>query len=298
MAGIFWVTISMLLLAGLACIARYAALKGLHPFQIVFFRNMFALVTMLPLLIWRGPSLLQSSSFHLYGTRVAISLVAMTSWFYALSLISVGELTAVTFLAPLFGTIGAVVFLGEVVGARRWSALLIGFFGAMIMLRPGAMEFGLGQGLAIAAAAAMGAVAILVKRLTASDDPDKIVFITTLMLTPLSLIPALFVWEWPPLELWGFLAGMGLLAVLGHLTLVRGFASTDASLVLTFEFSRLPFAVALSYWAFSETIDLWTWVGALVIFLSAVYIARREAALRRNAARRKAIEPQPQPPLP
>jgi len=282
LAGIVWVTISMLQLAGLACIARYAALGGMHPLQIVFLRNFFALLTMLPLLAWRGISLAQSRSYHLYGLRVVISLIAMSCWFYALSLISVGELTAISFLAPLFGTVGAVIFLGEIVGAKRWSAMFIGFLGAMVMLRPGVMAFGLGQGLALTAAASLGVVAVLIKHLTASDDPDKIVFITSLLLAPLSLMPALFVWQWPPLGMWPILAGMGLLAVGGHVTLVRGFATTDASLVLIFEFSRLPFAVALAYWAFGETIDLWTWIGALVIFASAVYIARREAALRQH----------------
>lgn len=291
LAGIAWVTISMLLLAGLACIARYAALAGIHPLQIVFLRNFFALLTMLPLLAWRGVSLARSSSFHLYGLRVVISLVAMSCWFYALSLITVGELTAISFLAPLFGTAGAVIFLGEIVGRKRLSAMIVGLLGAMIMLRPGITELGLGQGLALVAAASLGVVAVLIKHLTAADDPDKIVFITSMLLAPLSLVPALFVWQWPPLGMWPVLAGMGLLAVGGHVTLVRGFASTDASLVLTFEFSRLPFAVALAYWAFGETIDIWTWVGALVIFASAVYIARREAALQRQKTMSKATSP-------
>ena len=78
------------------------------------------------------------------------------------------------------------------------------------------------------------------------------------------------------------LLGMGVCAVLGHVALVRGYAATDASLAQTFEFSRLPFTVAIAYVAFGETIDMWTWIGALIIFASAVYITRREAQLRRQ----------------
>ena len=102
-----------------------------------------------------------------------------------------------------------------------------------------------------------------------------------MLMTPFSLIPALFVWQWPLLSLWPYLFGMGLCAIIGHVSLMRGFASTDASLVFTFEFSRLPFAVVIGYLAFGETIDIWTLVGAVIIFASAFYITRREAQLRR-----------------
>ena len=97
---------------------------------------------------------------------------------------------------------------------------------------------------------------------------------------PLSLVPALFVWTWPSVEVLPALLGMGVCAVLGHVSLVRGYAATDASLAMTFEFSRLPFVVAIAYLAFGETIDIWTWIGALVIFASAVYITRRETRFR------------------
>ena len=121
----------------------------------------------------------------------------------------------------------------------------------------------------------------MIKQLTAGDDPDKIVFLTNLMLTPLSLVPALLVWTWPSLDAVIPVLGLGLTAVLGHVALVRGYAATDASLAMTFEFSRLPFAVAIAYLAFGETIDMWTWVGAAVIFAASVYIVRREAQLAR-----------------
>jgi drug/metabolite transporter (DMT)-like permease len=101
---------------------------------------------------------------------------------------------------------------------------------------------------------------------------------------PLSLIPALFVWHWPTMEVLPALIGMGVCAVVGHICVVRGYAATDASLAMTFEFSKLPFAVAIAYLAFGEVIDVWTWVGAVIIFASAVYITRREARLRAQRA--------------
>jgi drug/metabolite transporter (DMT)-like permease len=291
-AGIFWVTIAMALFAGLAAFSRAAMNAGLHPFEVVFLRNLFACLMLLPLLAWRGASLLRSTQLPLYGVRVLVSLFSMQAWFYALSLIPIGEVTAISFLAPVFGTLAAIFLLGERVRLRRWTAVIVGFLGAMIILRPGMAPLGLGQLLAVVSAMSQGLTVIMVKQLTAADDPDKIVFLTNMMLLPLSLVPALFVWSWPTLGMLVPVLGMGLTAVLGHVALVRGYAATEASLAMTFEFSRLPFTVAVAYLAFGELIDMWTWAGALVIFASAAYITRREAKLA--AQRRAGGEPRSQ----
>jgi drug/metabolite transporter (DMT)-like permease len=280
-AGIVWVTIAMALFAGLAAFSRAAMNAGLHPFEVVFLRNLIACLMLLPLLAWRGRSLLRSTQMPLYGVRVMVSLFSMQAWFYALSLIPIGEVTAISFMAPVFGTIGAIFLLGEKVRLRRWTAVIVGFLGAMVILRPGMAPLGLGQVCAVFSALSMGLTVIMIKQLTAADDPDKIVFLTNLMLMPLSLLPALFVWRWPTLDALLPVLGMGLTAVLGHVALVRGYAATDASLAMTFEFSRLPFTVAIAYLAFGEVIDAWTWIGALIIFASAAYITRREAQLAR-----------------
>jgi len=282
-AGVVWVTISMALFAGLAAFSRATINAGLHPFEVVFLRNLFAVAMLLPLLAWRGWSLVRSEQIRLYGWRVLISFFSMLAWFYAIALIPIGEVTAISFLSPLFGTLGAIFLLGERVRVRRWTALLVGFIGAMIILRPAGAQLGVGQLCALFSAMSQGLTVVLVKQLTAGDDPDKIVFLTNAMLLPLSLIPALFVWTWPSAAVLPSLLGMGLCAVLGHIALVRGYASTDASLAMTFEFSKLPFAVGIAYLVFGEMIDTWTWVGALVIFVSAIYITRREARIGRRS---------------
>jgi drug/metabolite transporter (DMT)-like permease len=287
-AGVVWMTIAMALFGALAAFARGAMNAGLHPFEVVFLRNLIATLMLSPLLFWRGTSLLRSRQLSLYGLRVAVSLFSMLAWFYALALIPIGEVTAISFLAPVFGTLAAIFLLGERVRLRRWTAIVVGFLGAMVILRPGMAPLGLGQACAVFNAMSIGLVAVMIKQLTAVDDADKIVFLTNLMLTPLSLVPALFVWTWPSLEALLPVLGLGLTAVLGHVALVRGYAATEASLAMTFEFSRLPFSVAIAYLAFGEIIDAWTWVGAAIIFASAVYITRREARLaaeRRAAAR-------------
>jgi drug/metabolite transporter (DMT)-like permease len=282
-AGAFWVLISVALFAGLAVGSRQAIELGYHSLEVVFLRNFSALLLMLPLFMWRGTSLLHSRAIGLYGVRVAISFTSMTAWFYALSLIPLGEITAIGFLSPLFGTICAVLFLGEKVRARRVTALIIGFVGAMIILRPGSASLGLGQLCALVSAVSGGVISVLLKRLVVEDDPDKIVFLTTLIMTPMSLIPALFVWRWPGLELLVPLLLVAFTGVFGHAALMRAYRATDASLIMTFDFARLPFVVGIGYLMFGELIDRWTWLGAAIIVGSAAYISHREAQLRRLA---------------
>jgi drug/metabolite transporter (DMT)-like permease len=282
LAAVLWMTLSMALMGALAACIRATMNTGVHPIEAVFLRNLVAALMLLPLVFWRGPSLLRSKQLPLYGVRVLVSLLSMQAWFYAISQIPIGDVQAIGFMAPVFGTIGAILLLGERVRLRRWTAIVIGFIGAMVVLRPGSAAFGMGQACAIFSALSAGFGAIMIKQLTTIDDPDKIVLLTNLMLTPLSLVPALFVWTWPTLDALLPILGTGLTAALAHITLVRGYAATDASLAMTFEFSRLPFAVAIAYVAFGETIDAWTWVGAAIIFSASLYIARREAVLARQ----------------
>lgn len=284
-AGLFWVTCAMLAFAGLGAFAKYATQNGMHPFQVIFIRNTMCVLLLLPMVAMRGRSLFVSSRPGLYATRILLAFISMMAWFMALSTIPYVELTAISFLAPLFGTLFAVLYLGEVVRARRWTALAIGFIGAMIILRPGGSPFGAGQMFAIIAALTSGIIGPLLKQMTNEDDADKIVFLSNLGLVPLSLIPALFVWQWPAAHLLPALLGLGLCAVVGHICLLRGFASTDASLVCTFEFSRLPFVAMVGWIWFREEPDLLTLVGALIIFASAAYITQREAQLKHTDTR-------------
>ncbi|MDX2287700.1 MAG: DMT family transporter [Hyphomicrobiaceae bacterium] len=285
LAGAVWVVIAMALFAGITALGRHLALAGIDPLQVLFFRNFFCVVLMVPLLVWRGSSLYRTNQLSLYGTRVAISFLSMMAMFQAVALIPIGEVTAIGFLSPIFATLFAILLLGERVRLRRWLALLVGLVGAMIILQPTAgAPPGLGQLFALVSAFAVGIIGPLVKKLTLTDDPDRVVFITNALLTPLSLIPALFVWAWPPLDLYPALLGLGATAVLGHMAFVRGYAATDASLVATYKFVRLPFAVLIGYLAFGETIALTTWVGGFIIFSAAAYITHREMRLQRRGS--------------
>lgn len=279
-----WMILSCALLAGLATLGRYVTTAGVPPFQVVFLRVAFAWVTLAPLVLLHGKSFAKTTHWPLYGIRAVTGSIAMLCWFSALALISVGEVTAISFLAPLFATIGAALFLGEIVRLRRWAATIVGLLGALVILRPGIVELSLGSWLAVASAIAMGISTVFIKRLADGDHPDKVVFLSTTLQAPLTLIPALLVWQWPEPGLWPYLIAMGPLGTLGHVTLTRAFAAAEASFTMSFDFIRLPFAVAFGFAVFGEIIDLWTWAGAAIIFASSLFIVHREAQLKRRTA--------------
>ena len=201
----------------------------------------------------------------------------------SIAYLPLAQAVALNFTVPLFVTAGAALILGEVVRARPWSATIVGFLGVLVIVRPGVLELSPAMALPVMAAAFMAISTLMVKTLSRSDRPGTIVLYMNLIMTPLSLIPALFVWRWP--DPWSFvlLALLGFLAALSHLFLTHAYARVDASAVQTFTYVRLPLVAAVAYFAFAEVPDIWTWIGAAIIVGSAIYIARREAKVTGDA---------------
>lgn len=275
-----WMVLSCALFAVLNALVRYLSFE-LHPFEIAFFRNGFGLVFVLPWLVRRGLPGIGTQRMGMHGVRALVSLAAMLCWFTAVSLMPIAEVTALSFTAPLFATIGAALFLGEVVRLRRWAATVIGFAGALVIIRPGFESIDYPTGLALASAGFISISVLLIKSLCRTERPAVIVFYMASLMTPMSLVPALFVWDWPEPLTWAWLAAMGLVATLAHLALNRAFGLTDISAVLPFDFFRLVFVAILGLAFFDERPDIWMWIGAAVIFGATLYIAHREAVVAR-----------------
>ena len=260
------------------------AMNGeLHPFQVAFLRCAVGFLFMLPWLAHAGFAGLKTGSQKLYGSRAFVGYASMLCWFTALAYLPVAEATALSFTSPLFATAAAALLLGEIVRRRRWTATIVGFLGAMIVLRPGLDGVSLAHALVLASAALGGWNAITVKQLTRTDNPNTIILYMTIYLVPLSLVPALFVWQWPSAQGWLLTLVLGAFATIGHQSFTRALAQCEASYVLPFDFTRLPIVAVMAYFIFGEVPDIWTWVGGSVIVGATVYIARREAQLARLA---------------
>jgi drug/metabolite transporter (DMT)-like permease len=274
------------LVGGMMNVVIRLACAELHPLEVVFFRNLFSLVFMLPWLARVGFGVLRSSSkIGFFLLRALVSFTSMVTWFIGINLVPLATATALNFTAPLFATIGAALILKEQVRARRWSAIGIGFVGVIVILRPfGPVDANLLLILASAATAAMGS--ITVKFLSRTESASAIVTFMVLYTTPMALVPALFVWQWPSLTGWLLLLALGVFGTVAHFSVARALAAADASVCAAFEFLRLPYAALLAWTFFNEPTDLWTWVGAAIIAGSSLYVAHREAKLARRAPER------------
>ena len=273
--------IAMAFFTSMSVFIRLAA-QDVHPLVVVFFRNFLALLLLLPWLMNQGVSTLRTQRLGLFATRAAINVVGMAAGFIALTLIPLAEATALGFTAPLWATIGAVVILGEVIRLRRIAALVLGFIGVIIVLRPGVEAVSVGSVLALSHAFLIAITTLIVKRLTATESPTTIVIWMVLMQSPLSLLAALYVWEWPTLITWLWLWCLAGAGTLGHLCWTRAFSIADVSQLQPFEFIKLPMIAVFAYLVFAELPTLWTWLGGTVIFASTAYISVREANLARQ----------------
>jgi drug/metabolite transporter (DMT)-like permease len=273
---------STLMFGTMAAVIRLAS-EQLHPFEIAFFRNFFGFVFALPLLFRHGPGLLRTNKLPLYLLRCAIGIVSMLAGFWAIVNLPLAQAISLSYSTPLFVTIGAVLVLGEVVRARRWTAVLIGFLGVLVIVRPGADGFSVGSLIALLAAAMSASVAISIKFLSRTEKPDAIVLYTTLIWIPMSLLPALFVWEWPRGIIWLWIVLAGLFGTAGHMLWTRALKLADASLLTPISFVQVAIVAVYGYVLFGEALDRWTVLGAGIIFASNLYIARRETVLARRA---------------
>ena len=252
--------------------------------EVVFFRNLFGLVAVVPLVLREGPRRLLTQRPGLHLTRSLIGISAMWLWFYSLSVVPVAEATALSFTSVIFGSIAAAVFLGERMRLPRWSAVIVGFLGAMVILRPGFQEVSLGMLTVIASSVFWALALILVKHLSRWDSVVTIVALNQFLLTLLSAVPAWLVWQTPTPTQLGLALAMGVCATAGHICMTSAFKWGDASAVFPVDFARLIWAAALGYLVFGEAPDGWTWVGGAIIFASTAYITYREAQLRRREA--------------
>jgi drug/metabolite transporter (DMT)-like permease len=220
------------------------AAQAMHPFEVAFFRCLFGLVFILPWIVRSGPLLLRSRNRGFFLLRAGIGLVSMATWFYGITVVPLATATAVNFTAPLFATLAAALVLHEDVRLRRWSAVVIGFVGVLVIMRPGSARLDANLFLLLLSAATAAMNNITVKFLARTEPPSRIVAFFMIYLTPLSLIPALFVWQWPAPSTFGALIGLGGLGTIAHFSVARALAAADASACAPFEFARLPFCGA------------------------------------------------------
>lgn len=269
---------------GLMVVAIRLASAHLSTVEIAFFRNLFGLLFLLPMLLRPGQPLPRTAQLPRYLLRTAIGLVSMLAGFWAIGHLPLSQAIALSYSTPLFVTLAAAFWLGENVRLRRWMAVLCGFAGVLIILRPGAATFSAGTLIALLAAVTSALVAIQIKQLARVDAANTVVFYTYAFWVPMSLLPALFAWTWPHGIDWLWLLATGLFGTLGQLLWTRALRIGEVSALTPISFTQLPLVTVFGWWLFAEAPDRWTVLGSLIILGANAYIAHREALLARRAA--------------
>ncbi len=272
--GLMFMMVSTVTVAVLNGAVRHLS-PDIHPFEMAFFRSFFGLAFFAPWLIREGVRPLRTRRLGLHVLRASLQVTLTLAFFTALAITPLAKVTALQFSAPLFSIL-ALVVLREAIRARRIFALVFGFAGTLIILRPGFAEVDLGSTLVLISAVMMGLVMILIKILSRTETSATITIYSALLTTPIALVASLPYWRTPSPEHWPWLIAIGVLGSLGHLGFTQAFKEADVTAVLPLDFTRLIWVALIGYAAFGEIPDVWTWVGGAVIFCAATYIAFRE----------------------
>ena len=262
-------------LSAMHAIVRFLS-PSIHPFELAFFRSLFGFIVILPLLLRGGIDSVRTHQPRLQMLRGVVSIAAMMSWFYGLSMVPLAEATALSFTNVIFGSLAAIIFLREKMTMARGIAVFIGFVGVLVILRPGFVQMDIGVVCVLFSALCWGCSVVIVKQLGRTDAAVSIVAWVGIQLSILSLPFALSVWVWPTMEEWLWLSLLGTLATIGHLCMVQGLKLTDAMTIFPLDFTRLIWASLFGFFIFSESPDVWTFVGAGIIVISGTFMLYRE----------------------
>ena len=288
--GMAFMLISTLTLAGTNAIVHGIAYK-VHPLEIAFFRSFFSIFFLLPALLRQGFDPLRTRRFGLLAFRSGLDGVQVVLFFFALSLSPLAKVTALSFSAPLFATLLALFVLHETLRLRRVTALVIGFVGTMVIVRPGFVELDWGSVSVLGFATVWGSAMIVTKALSRTESSLTIALYSALLITPFAFLVCLPVWTTPaPGEL-ALLFAIGGFSSVRQITLAQAFKEADATAVLPLDFTKLIWAAIIGYLVFSEIPSVWTWLGGIMIFGAVTYIAIQESRIRNRETSAKEAKP-------
>ena len=265
-----------ILLPFMDAIAKYLS-SDLSFFQITWARYFFTVFWTLPFMFFFfRKNLTFSENPKLQILRGIILFSANICFFYSISIISLSKALTLAFVAPLVTTALSPFLLGEKVGFKRWSAVLVGFFGTLIVIRPGFIEFNLATLAALGTGCLYGVYLIITRKLHSTDNPLLTLLITGVVGASIGSFFVPIVWINPTPIQWAWLGLMGIFACLGHLFLIYSLRYANASILAPFGYFEIVTNIILGYYIFNQFPDIWTFLGLFIIISSGIYIFRRE----------------------
>ena len=259
-------------MAGWLCLMLIVAIAGrettreLNVFQIIEMRCLLGFFMLYPLIRSNGGfAAMKTSRLPLHAGRNLFYYVAQLGWFFALTLIPLGQVVAIEFTMPIWTAILAASFLGERITVWKISAILLGVMGVLIIVRPATGEINPGQLIALGAAVGFGVSVATMKSLTRTESTVAIVFWMLVIQSVAGLLPTIYVWTWPSAYTWGCLTVIAFCGTFSHFCMARAMLYADATVVLPMDFLRVPLTATVGWLIYSERLDMFTLLGAALI---------------------------------
>jgi drug/metabolite transporter (DMT)-like permease len=247
-------------------VAGREAMRELNVFQLMLIRAGIGLCLLYPLIHRSGGfAVVKTSRLPQHVARNSIHFCAQLGWFYALTLIPIGQVVAIEFTMPIWTAILAAMFLGERMTVWKVAAIVLGLVGVIVIVRPATGEINPGQLIALAAAVGFGISIAMVKSLTRTEQTLAIIFWMLAVQAAASLLPAVYVWTWPSLTTWGWGVVIAFCGTFSHYCMARALLHADATVVIPMDFLRVPLTAAAGWLIYSERLDAFTLLGAALI---------------------------------
>lgn len=271
--GVFWMVLAGAAFGASNVAVRMAAVD-MHPFVIVFFRSILGVLLLLHVFLAKDFNWHPGHRLKLHIFRGIMQTTALLCLYTAITVTPLATVIALAFITPLFTAGGAIAFMGEPSKLNRWGAVLLGLGGALIIMRPGFIIVSFGVMLVISYAIQQAASNLTAKKLIQYEPVSTVVAWMTLLSTPLTLIPALFVWSWPDLWGWYLVSINAICSTIAHLATTQAYRIADITIADPMIFFRLIAGAIFGYIFFNEVPDIWVWAGSAVIILAATLLSR------------------------
>jgi drug/metabolite transporter (DMT)-like permease len=266
-------------------VAGREALREINVFELMFIRSSIGLFLLYPLIHRAGGfGVVRTQRLPQHIARNTIHFGAQLGWFFALTLIPIGQVVAIEFTMPIWTAVLAAMFLGERITVWKLFAIVLGLVGVVMIVRPATGEINPGQLIALAAAVGFGISVAMVKSLTRTEQTVTIIFYMLAVQTAGSVLPALYAWHWPSLTTWGWGLVIAFCGTFSHYCMARAMLYADATVVIPMDFLRVPLTALVGWLLYSERLDALTVLGAALILTGNLVNLRASTPVPARAA--------------
>lgn len=256
--------------------------RDFHVFFIVMLRNLFGLAFFVPHLFHGEKSIFKTKHIKLHLTRGLIGMTSMFFWFYSVSVLPLAEATSISFAGPILTMLVAVFFLKEKIHPNVWIAVIIGFIGVLLIIRPGFKELHFAHLSNIIAVSLWAVTNALIKTMTKTEKPQTIVAYMSLVMFVFSIPFAVFHLQVVDFECVTYFVLLGIFSNLTHICISMSLSKADLSFIQPFDFTRLIFTVIIAYFFFGEPLDYWVFIGSAVIFSGIIITTSSKSRWKKN----------------